>query len=53
MRLIRDEAIAECDVLADGRMAGPSDERWNTQIRDEPTREAVRALIRVADADVG
>jgi hypothetical protein len=45
MRLVRDQAIAECDALADGRMVSPSGERWNAQLSDERAREAVRALI--------
>lgn len=45
MQLVRDRAIAACDRLASGAMAGPDGERWRELTRDEHARRALGELI--------
>lgn len=45
MQLVRDQAIAECDALASGRMGGAIGDRWRRLIADRRTRTAVQELI--------
>jgi hypothetical protein len=45
MRQVRDEAIAECDAHATGRMLGQSGARWRELLDGDDVRGAVQELI--------
>lgn len=45
IRTVRDQAIADCDALASGKMFGPTGERWRELIADQRTGKAVREVI--------
>lgn len=45
IRRVRDRAIAECDRLVSGGMAGPDGERWRNLIVSQEAAQAVREVI--------
>src|SRR5512132_4052161 len=42
---VRDPAIAQCDVLADGRIRGPRGDRWRELTNATDVRQALHELI--------
>jgi hypothetical protein len=45
MRQVRDEAIAECDVLATGEMLGEGGAHWREVLAGDDVQRAVQELI--------